>query len=115
MLADPQTVTINAIAQVLPRISQNPTGSVYRKDDGTVKFILSNTEGKRYRHNVRLDVQKVAVDPLTAENFTASMSAYLVIDRPVSGYTLAEARDVVIGLTAWLTSANVLKVLGFEN
>jgi len=115
MFADPASVTIAAVPSTLPRVDVGAMKAVYRKEDGTIKLIISHTEGKRNRHSVRLDIEKIAVDPLSAENFTASMSAYLVVDVPISGYTASEARDVALGLTAWLSSANLLKVMGFES
>jgi hypothetical protein len=46
------------------------------------------------------------------------MSAYLVVDVPKVGYTVAEAKQIVDGLVAYLTistGANVTKLLGGEN
>jgi len=46
------------------------------------------------------------------------MSAYLVVDVPVTGYTVAEAKQIVDGLTAYLTAssrAKVTQLLGGEN
>jgi hypothetical protein len=36
------------------------------------------------------------------------------IDAPVVGYTAAQLEDLSLALAGWLTSANVLKVLGGE-
>jgi hypothetical protein len=46
------------------------------------------------------------------------MSAYMVVDVPVTGYTVAEAKQIVDGLVAYLTistGANVTKLLGGES
>lgn len=113
---DPQSVTINAVAQPLPRISA-PTGAgSFQKDDGSYKLTISHQMGKRTRRNVRLDFSKVAADPYApAINNRYTGSVYLVIDHPPSGgWTNTEIKDIVLGLTGWLTSANVLKVLGSE-
>lgn len=115
MLADPQSVTVNAVAQSLPAVARKELASEYRKDDGSYALIISHAEGKRNRRVVRLENRKIATDPLTAENAEFSMSTYLVIDTPPVGYTNTELKDIVLGLTAWLTSANVLKVLGGES
>jgi len=115
MFPDPQSVTINAVPQSLPRVDVGSLRSIYRKDDGTYKLTISHTEGKRYRHSVRLDAEKIALDALTAENMEVSMSAYLVIDMPNAGYTATEAKDIALGLTTWLSSANLLKVIGLES
>lgn len=118
-LADPQTVTINAVAKTLPRTGYLPSAGVFTIDDGTIKLQVSNTAGaKRTRRSVRLDFAKVAADPLiSAQNIRYSMSAYLVVDVPITGFTVAEAKQVVDGLTLWLTTgsgANTTKVLGGE-
>lgn len=115
MFADPQSVTVNSVAQSLPAIKREDFSSSYRKDDGSYTLVVSHAEGKRNRRVVRLENRKVAADPLTADNVEYSMSVYLVIDTPPVGYTNAEAKDIALGLTAWLSSANILKVLGGES
>jgi hypothetical protein len=113
--SDPQTVTINAVAQTLPR-----TGLIFSKDDGNVKLSISHDYGKsRTRRSARIDFAKVAADPLvSAQNIRYSMSAYLVVDVPITGFTVAEAKQIVDSLTLWLTAssgANATKVLGGES
>lgn len=116
--ADPQTVTINAIANTLARTGFGTTSGAFTKDDGNVKLSVSHTAGKRTRRTIRLDHAKVAADPLiSAQNIRYSMSCYLVCDIPITGYTVAEAKQIVDGLTAYLTAssgANVTKLLGGE-
>lgn len=115
MFADPQSVTVNAVAQSLPAISREELSSVYRKDDGTYTLLISHSEAKRNRRTVRLTRRKIAVDPLTSENVEVSHSIYIVIDAPISGFTNTELKDDTLGLTGWLSSANILKVLGGES
>jgi hypothetical protein len=57
---------------------------------------------------VRLDNTIVAADPLTAENSYQKAGVYLVIDEPQFGFDDSELEDLVDGLKAWLTSANIL-------
>ncbi len=116
--ADPQTVTINAVAQTLPRTSFNPAG-VFTKDDGNVKLSVSNQyAAKRTRRSMRLDFRKIAADPLvSAQNILYSMSAYLVVDVPITGFTVTEQKQIVDALTAYLTAssgARVTQMLGGE-
>lgn len=117
--SDPQTVTINAVAQTLPRTGTTGTSSSYRKDDGLVALNVSHSYGKRIRSSVRLDHSKIAADPLiSAQSIRYSMSVYAVIDRPITGYTVAEAKQVADALFAYLTAtsgSNVTKVLGLEH
>lgn len=119
MFTDPQTVTINAIANTLPRTSTGDDSSSYTKDDGTVILTVSHLETKnaRVRHQVRLDFNKIAADPFIAGNSRmASGSAYLVVDEPNAGqFTNADLLLYAKGLVAWLTDANVTKVLAGEH
>jgi len=115
--ADPQTVTINAIAQTLNRTLSGPTSSGFTKDDGNVKLTVSHQNtGKRLRHNIRLDHRKIAADPLaTAYNAQYSMTVSTVVDVPLVGYTVAEAKQVADALYAYLTASSGAKVTSLLN
>lgn len=117
MFADPQTVTVNAVAQTLAAISREPMASTYREDVGEYELVISHQETpKRNRRVVRLNRTIVTADPfIPANNVEVSSSYYLVIDAPIAGYTNTQLKDDVLGLAAWLTSGNVLKVLGGES
>ncbi len=119
MFSDPQSVTINAVANSLPRISSGTLSGTYQKDDGLVKLSISHSVGKRSRHFIRLDHSKVAADPLLAGvNVKASAGVWMVIDVPETGYSIAEQKQVVDALVAFLTAstgANVTKLLGNES
>lgn len=117
MFADPQTVTVNAVAQELAAISRADGRSVYREDNGEYELVISHNEGaKRDRRTVRLNRRKTTTDPfIPAQNVEVSHSVYLVIDTPVAGFSNTEMDQDIAGLVAWLTSANVLKVLGGES
>lgn len=116
--ADPQSVTINAIAKTLPRTSSGPNSGVFTKDDGEVKLSVSHAYNKRTRRTLRIDHKKIAADPLMpSTNTLFSMSCYIVCDVPVTGYTVAEQKQIVDGLTAYLTAssgARVTQLLGGE-
>ena len=115
MFADPQSITVNAVAQSLPAIERNGQSSVYQKDDKAYKLTVAHAFGKRNRFTVRIDTNKIAADPLaSANNLQYSSSAYMVIDGPTIGYTNAELKDIALALAGWCTSANLLKVLGGE-
>lgn len=117
--ADPQSVTINAVANTLPRTSSGTNSGTFTKDDGALKLSISHNYGKRTRRTVRIDATKIAADPLQpSTNARYSMSTYIVVDAPVTGYTNAEIKQVVDGLTAYLTAssgARVTQLLGGEN
>ncbi len=117
--ADPQSITINAVANSLPRTSSGVNSGVFTKDDGNVKMSVQHQYGKRTRRTIRLDHSKIAADPLiSAQSIKYSMSAYLVVDVPITGYTVAEAKQVIDGLVAYLaasTGARITQLLGGEN
>jgi len=118
--ADPQSVTIATVAQSLPRTSAEPNKGVYKKDDGTVALTVSHSYGKRTRRVMRLDHAKIAADPLQASvNVRLTASVYMVVDTPPGyGYTVAETKQIVDALTAYLTAssgARATQFLGGEN
>lgn len=116
MFADPQTVTINAIANSMPRITSDASKSVYSLPDESLKMTVSHQESKdRTRRMVRLDQRVVAADPLTAENEYKTVGVYLVIDQPEYGFSIASIDNIVQGLKSWLTTANVTKLVGAEH
>jgi hypothetical protein len=116
--ADPQT--FNSLT--LPRTGFSNNGadpSVFNTADGTTKLTINHNYGKRTRRTIRLDFSKIAADPLvSAQNIKYSMAAYLVVDVPVTGFTVAEAKAQIDALTAYLTAstgARVTQLLGGEN
>jgi hypothetical protein len=116
--ADPQSVTINAIAKTLARTGSSLDSGVFTKDDGEVKLTVSHSYNKRNRRTLRIDHQKLAADVMDSSlNVPYSMSVYIVVDTPKAGYTVAEQKQVVDGLTAYLTAssgARVTQLLGGE-
>jgi hypothetical protein len=68
---------------------------------------------------VRLEHSKIAADPfVSAQNVKYSMSTYIVTDTPVTGYTIAQQKEIVDALVAYLsasTGARVTQLLGGEN
>jgi len=119
MLADPQSVTISGVTVAVPRISSDKNSGTFVSNDGTVKETVSHTYGRRNRRVFRLDHSKVAPDPLiSAQNIVHSMGAYLVVDTPVTGYTVEQQKAVIDGLIAQLNAASgavLTKFLGGEN
>jgi len=117
--ADPQSVTINAIAKSLPRISSGINSGSFSKDDGEVSLSVSHAVNKRARRLIRLDHKKIVTDVLNPTiNAPYNMACHLVVDVPIIGYTLAEQKQVVDGFAAYLTAssgARITQLLGGEN
>jgi len=116
VLADPQSVTINAVATSLPRTSVGPTTNTYTSADGiTTMTTKQNTTASRFRREVRLSQHKVAADPISGLNKDLGVSVYFVVDEPKLGaYSDIEIGYLIDALKTWLTSANYNKVLGGE-
>nr|QDH91217.1 MAG: hypothetical protein H1RhizoLitter1330_000002 [Leviviridae sp.] len=119
MFTDPQSVTISG-ANSLPRTGISNSTGAFTKDDGTVALSVAHSKSKanRNRSTVRVDFSKIAADPLiTGTNLRLSASAYIVLDRPINGFTIAEQVQLLTGLTTWLTAstnANATKFSGGE-
>lgn len=114
MFTDPQSITVNAVAKSMPRVSTGPNSSKYSTADEAFSMVISHTKGKRNRHLVRVNQRAIAADPLTAENSYQELSAYVVIDEPIVGFSDTDIGYLVAALAAWLTAGNVAKVLGSE-
>ncbi len=119
MLTDPQSITISAATTSLPRTSAGVNLGEFTDAAGTIKERVQHTYGGRTRRLIRLDVSKIAADPLiSAQSVKYSMGCYVVFDLPPTGYTPAEAKAVWDGFAAQLAASSgalVTKVLGGES
>lgn len=105
-LSDPQKIKIGAVESSLPRVSTGNKESIYESADGTVVLKLSTVESRRNRQTVRVDLSKITPDPfIPAQNTQVSMSVYIVIDRPVAGYTNKEAVEALKGFIGLCTES----------
>lgn len=118
MFADPQSVTIGSVLS-LPRLGTGLGTGVFQTSDGLVKYSLTQVNGKRNRRTARIDLKKVAADPLNAaQNLNYSMSCYFVLDVPPIGFTVTEQLNMITGLTGNMsasTNANWTKFIGGES
>lgn len=111
MLADPQSVTINSVAEDYDAVGRSQGASTYLVADGDKKLEISHqTLGNgRIRSLVRLTVEVVTADPFNdGLNKPYSMTAYMVIDRPKVGFTTAEAELNAHGLVDYLDGGTIL-------
>lgn len=115
-LSDPQSVTLNGVATSLPRIKSEGLSATYAAVDGNLTLTVSHKpSNQRVRSMERVDQRIIAADPITSVNDYETASAYLVIDRPIVGFTLAQIQYLVAGLVARLTNAEVAKLYGSES
>nr|UJQ85209.1 MAG: hypothetical protein 2 [Leviviridae sp.] len=120
MFVDPALVTINAIGKNLVRINQDKYSSEYCLRSATEEHRLnirnsSYTDKKRGvtidRHNAELTHTVFAVAPST----TATVRKVYTVIENQRGDTLVDPRNVALGLFAYLTSANIDKLMNFES
>jgi hypothetical protein len=132
MLSDPVSITVNSVAQSLPRISQNGQSSVYKKTDGTFRLDVShqiNTQ-KRARNTssgvqtvaqnvvrslVKFTKRAIVADPVSSANDYEELGISIVISRPEVGFTATDLDQVWTGFKTWLDSTTSGKIFGLES
>lgn len=117
-LSDPQSVTIDGTAFSLARVIAVDGKSQYNSADGNVRLVILQSNGKRKRTAFRLEQTKVASDPLTAVNAYVDDAVYLMVDRPLAGFSVAEIVKQVTGLVGLLSASSysiVTRGLGGES
>jgi hypothetical protein len=112
-IAEPIKIKPLGVEVELPRVKTEGFGSTYRKDDGTVVVTVSSQfVSDRIRTKVRLDVSAITTDPFdTSQNKENTASVYVVIDRPIAGFTNTQIKEAAESLFTLLTatSSTVLK------
>lgn len=119
MFTDPQSVTVNSVANSIPRVAVGNRTATYTNGDNSITLTISHLESSkgRVRRMVRLDFAKTAPDPfISNQSRKVSMSTYAVIDEPVDeAFSNTEVLNNVKALTGWMTDANVTKVINGES
>lgn len=118
--SDPQKVKVDGTTEVsLPRVNTGNFNSLYESNDGLIELVLSTTNGRRKRHMARINLSKIIASTLNpSSNEEASASAYLIVDRPLSGFSTAELKKLVEGLVGFLSASTYSateKILGSES
>jgi hypothetical protein len=116
MFADPQSITINAVAKSMARYLSEGLKSVYQTADETFRLTISHTKsGDRTRSMVRIDQRAIVTNPLDSTNDYDTLSFYCVLDRPSYGFTQAQIEYLVAGLKTWLDNTALGKLTGSES
>jgi hypothetical protein len=116
MFSDPQSVTVNAVAKSLARTGSTDSIGIYQSTADGLVLKISHQNGKRNRQTVRLDVSKISADPLVPTvNRPYSLSAYLVLDTPLQGFSTTEIGYYLKAVSDWLAvSGNQTKLVNQE-
>lgn len=123
MFADPQTVTINAVAKNLVRINQDQYSSEYllRTTTNEYRLRIRNSSYLDKKRNVSIDRHNVelieTIFPVAPATLSTIRKVYVVVENQ-QGDTLADPVLHAAGLLAWLTAstnANLTKLMNFES
>jgi len=116
MFADPQSITVNSVAQSLPRVLIDGSRAVYKKSDESFTLSISHqvTKDKRIRSTARFEQRGIVTNPLDSSNDYDTQSISVQLDRPNYGFSMAQVEQLVAAFTAWLTVGNVDKIYGQE-
>jgi len=118
MFSDPQSITVNGVATSLPRVSMGELTGQFRASDGALTLTVKHNQGRKDRSVVRLDSKKLGANPLDpTKNLPYTASVYTVVEGPAGGqgYTSTELENLVKAHAAYLTAANVTKIVGKES
>jgi hypothetical protein len=116
MYADPQTVTINAVAKVMARMPSTSTNvGAFRTVDGEYKLDIKQGSTKRRKNREAvLTFEKPYTDPNSGLTSTVGASVKIVVNEPPMGFTDTELGYCLAGLTAWFSPTNRDRLLGGE-
>lgn len=116
MFADPQSVTVNAVAQSMPRVEVKGLSAVYQKPDESFKLTISHQKSnRRVRSMARIDQRAIVPDPLTAVNDYETLTFYCVVDRPEVGFTSTQVEQLIAGIKTWLDATAIGRLYGQES
>lgn len=123
MFADPTSISVgqaNAIsggtAKSMARIRSDGYAAEYSTSDGLYTFKITHNRGKRTRSEARLDFFTPYTDPSTGLTNTVSATAYVVLNRPIAGFTSSQLTDIITGVCGFMSqSAQMTKFLALES
>lgn len=120
MFADTLTITINAIAKVLPKINQDGYSSEYflRETDGEFRLKLRNSTYVDKKRGVTVDRHNVelihTVYPVAPSVVPLIRKAYSVLENDRTDTVVASAKFGA-GTFAFNSEANLTKLLNWES
>lgn len=120
MFADPQTITINAVGRNLVRINQDKYSSEYllREALKETRLRIRNSEYLDKKRNVMVSRHNIelieTVFPVAPATLSTVRKVYAVIENQ-QGDTLVDPTKVAVGLFAFLTEANITKLMNLES
>lgn len=118
--SDPITVTINAVAKVMPRVLNDGKHSVYMLADQTFTLDISHRsvvrdKKRRVIATTALTQKKIVPDPLTSVNDYETLTTSVQTNRPEAGFTATEVDQQWAGHKAWQDTTVMSKLFGGES
>lgn len=118
--ADPQSITVNAVAKSMPRLSNDGLHTIYQMEDQTFGLdikhtVLKKDKKSRIKHLVTFTQRAIVPDALTAVNDYETVDISFQINRPEAGFTATQIDQMVAGLKTWLDTTNVTKLIGRQS
>lgn len=117
MFADPQSVTVNAVAKSLARVESGNYRGVFDSSADGLTLTIQHSKGKRNRSAVTLRTKKLTTDPFVpATNRNFEMVATVSINVPELGFSSTEISQALQALVDWAdTPANLAKLVNGES
>lgn len=114
MFADPQSVTVNAVAQSLARVEAGNLRGSFAKDDSTFRLSIQHQLGKMNQRMIRLDRTTLTASPFTAgSSYNVVDSVWLVSRTPSSDLTIAVQKQLIDGFLSYLSASSGAKITQF--
>lgn len=118
--SDPVVVTVNSVAQSMPLIERTGRKAVYENNDKTFQVSISHRAGKargreRTNSSFRIDQRAIVTSPIDSSNDSDELSLWVVIDKPIYGFSLTQVQQLAAALFARLDAAAIAKLFGGES
>lgn len=117
-LSDPQTITVNAVAQTMPRVTSGPgQSSLYQKPDESYKFQVSHQAAKSgdTRSLMRYEQRAIAQDPISSENVYKTLGVQIVFIKPEYGFTQTQLEQLWAAIKTHIDNTMIGKIFGGES
>lgn len=120
MFADPLSVTINGVAKSLNKINQDGYSSEYLLRTALDEYRLTLKSQTRFDKQRQVNIDRHTaqlthtVFPVAPATLSTVRKVYSVIENQ-QGDTLVDPQYVSSGLFAFLSAANITKLLNFES
>ena len=105
-VAEPQSITYNAVAVPLARTGQGMNEGEFNSSDGSFKLQFRHSYNGRARHSSTLSRKALVASPMIpSQNITTIAKSSVTVDLPLQGVTIAEAEFLIKAHLAYLSAS----------